>query len=276
MPRAQDQTTLEVGEKMAITDELIETLGGGGAVGLAVAAAVLAPAVYPPARRGLRDLAKAAIVQYLRVTESHATEAPPSGEAAVVTGAPPAAPPRRRGRPPRAASTPGPETKAPEVRALGAEPIAAPEAPARAPRARRARAIAPATEATPAVRQFSTASPQATLETAPPSPATATLPSSRREHTEPAATTDTPAEAPAARRGRPRANAEGIAPDGRINLNAATRAQLTRLPRIGAQTADRIIELREREGPIRNIRQLRQADIITVAAAKQMRDLVRF
>ena len=34
---------------MAITDELIETLGGGGTAGLAVAAAVLVPTVYPPA-----------------------------------------------------------------------------------------------------------------------------------------------------------------------------------------------------------------------------------
>jgi DNA uptake protein ComE-like DNA-binding protein len=59
-------------------------------------------------------------------------------------------------------------------------------------------------------------------------------------------------------------------------LNVANRAQLTRLPRIGAQTADRIIQFREREGPIRNLRQLRAADIITVAAAKQMRDQVRF
>ena len=49
-----------------------------------------------------------------------------------------------------------------------------------------------------------------------------------------------------------------------------------RLPRIGAQAADRIIQFRENEGRIRNIRQLRQADAIPVSAARQIRDLVRF
>src|SRR5438093_13251185 len=89
---------------MAITDGLIETLGGGGTVGLAVAAVVLVPTVYPPARRGLRGLAKAAIVQYLRVTEPRAAE-PPAAEEAIAAAAAPAAPARRRGRPPRAAGT---------------------------------------------------------------------------------------------------------------------------------------------------------------------------
>src|SRR5438067_2392036 len=63
---AAHEMSWKVEGSMAITDELIETLGGGGTAGLAVAAAVLVPTVYPPARRGLRGLAKAAIVQYLR------------------------------------------------------------------------------------------------------------------------------------------------------------------------------------------------------------------
>jgi competence protein ComEA len=62
----------------------------------------------------------------------------------------------------------------------------------------------------------------------------------------------------------------------RLNINTASRTQLMRLPRIGAQAADRIIQFREREGRIRNIRQLRQADAIPVSAARQIRDLVRF
>jgi competence protein ComEA len=71
--------------------------------------------------------------------------------------------------------------------------------------------------------------------------------------------------------------AEGAAAsDNRINLNTATRGQLMRLPRIGAQAADRIIAFREQNGPIRNIRQLRQAEVIPVSAARQMRDQVRF
>jgi DNA uptake protein ComE-like DNA-binding protein len=49
-----------------------------------------------------------------------------------------------------------------------------------------------------------------------------------------------------------------------------------RLPRIGAHAADQIIAYREREGRIRNIRQLRQADVIPVSAARQIRDMVRF
>jgi competence ComEA-like helix-hairpin-helix protein len=61
-----------------------------------------------------------------------------------------------------------------------------------------------------------------------------------------------------------------------LNLNTATRADLMRLPRVGAQAADRIIAYREENGPIRGIRQLRQADIISVAVARQIRDLVRF
>jgi DNA uptake protein ComE-like DNA-binding protein len=61
-----------------------------------------------------------------------------------------------------------------------------------------------------------------------------------------------------------------------VNLNTATRGQLMRLPRIGAGAADRIIQFRETQGPIRNIRQLRQAEIIQPSAARQIRDLVRF
>jgi competence ComEA-like helix-hairpin-helix protein len=63
--------------------------------------------------------------------------------------------------------------------------------------------------------------------------------------------------------------------DGKLNLNTATRAELTRLPRIGEQTADRIIQFREQQGPIRNLRQLRQADILPLSAYRQIRELVR-
>jgi competence protein ComEA len=61
-----------------------------------------------------------------------------------------------------------------------------------------------------------------------------------------------------------------------LNLNTATRAELLRLPRIGAQSADRIIAFREQNGPIRNLRQLRQADAVSVAVARHIRDLVKF
>src|SRR5262249_36896430 len=117
---------------MAITDELIETLGGGGTVGLAVAAVVLVPTMYPPARRGIRGLAKAAIVQYLKVTEPRAAETPAAEDAIAAA----VAPARRRGRPARAAGN-GAAAETPAPRARGAEPAAAAaETPARAPRPR--------------------------------------------------------------------------------------------------------------------------------------------
>jgi competence protein ComEA len=61
-----------------------------------------------------------------------------------------------------------------------------------------------------------------------------------------------------------------------LNLNTATRAELTRLPRVGEQTADRIIQFREQQGPITGVRQLRNADVLSAAAWRNIRDLVRF
>jgi DNA uptake protein ComE-like DNA-binding protein len=65
-------------------------------------------------------------------------------------------------------------------------------------------------------------------------------------------------------------------PDGRVNLNAATRAELMRLPRIGAQAADRIIEFRGQQGRLTGARQLRNADVLSAAQWRQIRDQVRF
>jgi len=49
-----------------------------------------------------------------------------------------------------------------------------------------------------------------------------------------------------------------------------------RLPRIGAQAADRILQLREQQGRLTGMRQLRQADVLSATAWRQIRDLVRF
>src|SRR5712691_13253231 len=94
---------------MAATDELIDQLGGAGPVGVVIAAAVLAPAVFPPVRRSLRGLAKVAIIQYLRVTE-------PKAPAARRLEAPAAAgpEPRRRGRRAGATSPRAEEAASPE------------------------------------------------------------------------------------------------------------------------------------------------------------------
>jgi DNA uptake protein ComE-like DNA-binding protein len=59
-------------------------------------------------------------------------------------------------------------------------------------------------------------------------------------------------------------------------LNTATRGEILRLPRIGAQAADRILAFREEQGRISGARQLRQADVVSAAQWRQIRDLVRF
>jgi hypothetical protein len=64
--------------------------------------------------------------------------------------------------------------------------------------------------------------------------------------------------------------------DGKVNLNNASRGELMRLPRIGAQAADKIIHLRDQQGRISGVRQLRSAEVLSAAQWKQIRDLVRF
>ena len=231
---------------MAAMDELIDQLGGAGPVGVVIAAAVLAPAVFPPVRRSLRGLAKVAIVQYLRVTEPRALAAPGRDETLAAGGAPS---PGRRGRAAVPAEAPRPAERGRRGTAAAAAP---PAAPAPAPRGRRAQP-APSAAAPAPARPIEPPAPVPRDEAAPvggPQPQGGQVPT--------------------------RTTAPGGAADGLVNLNTATRGQLTRLPRVGAQTADRIIEFREQQGPIRNLRQLRQADVISVAAARQIRDLVLF
>jgi DNA uptake protein ComE-like DNA-binding protein len=45
---------------------------------------------------------------------------------------------------------------------------------------------------------------------------------------------------------------------------------------VGPQTAERIIAYREQQGRLQNMRQLRQADAVSVVVARAIRDLVRF
>jgi DNA uptake protein ComE-like DNA-binding protein len=248
---------------MATGEQIIERLGGGGPVGLAVAAVVLAPTFLPPVRRGLRGLAKAVIIQYLRVSElrvpvgpARAGAAGPAaarrgrrrggGEAtAPATGAtaPPARPRARQGRA-AAAPEPAAPTAAP-ARPRRTRDQAAPNsggaaAPARAPRGRRGEGAGqPPATAAPQARRSTAAAPQGAGE-------------------------ETAGE-----------GSRAGARNGKLNLNTASRAELTQLPRVGAQTADRIIQFREQQGPIRNLRQLRQADILPLSAYRQIRELVR-
>jgi competence ComEA-like helix-hairpin-helix protein len=270
---------------MAATEKLIERLGGGGTVGWAVAAVALAPTVIPPLRRGLRGLAKAVIVQYLHVVEIRKQGLAPDNGAA--TAAAPPARAGRRGRPPAngsAAAGPSPAAEAARPRArrgraatteagTPAPAAAAPPpgvAPLLSPRQPRAQAQAPAAETPARATRLPRGQGQAPSVEAQPVAAPARAPRQRRaQETEAPAAEATPA---APRRGR----ATGEGGDQRVNLNTATRAELSRLPRVGVQTADRIIEYRTQNGPIRNVRQLRQADIIPVSAAKGMRDRVRF
>src|SRR5439155_9530464 len=127
---------------MAATDDLIEQLGGAGPVGVVIAAAVLAPAVFPPVRRSLRGLAKVAIVQYLRVTEPRALAAPGRDETLAAGGAPS---PGRRGRAAVPAEAPRPAARGRRGTAAAAAPPAAP-----APRGRRAQPAPSAAAPAPA------------------------------------------------------------------------------------------------------------------------------
>lgn len=52
------------------------------------------------------------------------------------------------------------------------------------------------------------------------------------------------------------AKASGAATVGAVNLNTATAAQLESLPGIGARTAERIIEYRQKNGPFKKIEEL--------------------
>jgi len=61
---------------------------------------------------------------------------------------------------------------------------------------------------------------------------------------------------------------------GRIDLNRASRPELESLPGIGPATAQRILELRERSGPIRSLDQLRELRIIPNQTAERLRELV--
>lgn len=61
---------------------------------------------------------------------------------------------------------------------------------------------------------------------------------------------------------------------GRLNLNRASRAELEGLPGIGAATAQRIVDHRERNGPFQTLEQLRELRILTATVADRIRDLV--
>ena len=62
---------------------------------------------------------------------------------------------------------------------------------------------------------------------------------------------------------------------GRLNVNAATAAQLEALPGIGEVSARRIVEYREAHGAIRSLEQLRQAGL-TEAVLRRAADFLAF
>lgn len=73
----------------------------------------------------------------------------------------------------------------------------------------------------------------------------------------------------------------GAAPDAgagessaKVNLNAATQAQLEELPGVGPVLARRIIEFRERRGPFRSTRQLLEVEGFGPKKYEALRDLV--
>lgn len=66
----------------------------------------------------------------------------------------------------------------------------------------------------------------------------------------------------------------GVLPDGRVDLNAATAAQLEQLPGVGEVTAGRIVAFREEQGPFTDPAQLREVRGIGEARWLELRDLV--
>jgi competence protein ComEA len=64
------------------------------------------------------------------------------------------------------------------------------------------------------------------------------------------------------------------APQGKVNLNSATAAQLDALPGVGPVTAERILEWRTRNGRFARVAQLREVEGIGERRFAQLRDLV--
>ena len=86
---------------------------------------------------------------------------------------------------------------------------------------------------------------------------------------------------PASHPSRPRSAAAGKkTPSGVVNINTAAAAELQSLPGIGAKTAERIVDYRQKNGPFKKIEELMNVrgvgeknflklkNQITVAAAK--------
>lgn len=61
---------------------------------------------------------------------------------------------------------------------------------------------------------------------------------------------------------------------GKININTASKEELTVLPRIGPAIAGRIREYREKEGPFKNIEELNNVSGIGEATFAQLKDLI--
>ena len=55
---------------------------------------------------------------------------------------------------------------------------------------------------------------------------------------------------------RPAAAAQKIAPGAIVNINTASAAELDALPGIGAKTAARIVEYRQKNGPFKKVEEL--------------------
>jgi hypothetical protein len=177
---------------------------------------------------------------------------------AVAAAAAPAPVPEEAPRPRRGGRRPRQET-APVEAIVAADAGMAPPPEAPAPPARRGRR------------------PQPVAEAPVEPPQEEPTPRRRRQPAEPGGNGAVAAAAPPPEAPPPAvAEAPARPADSRINLNTATRGELLRLPRIGAQAADRIIEFREQQGRISGVRQLRNADALSAAQWRQIRDLVRF
>lgn len=69
-------------------------------------------------------------------------------------------------------------------------------------------------------------------------------------------------------------DASGLPPEGKVNLNTASLAQLDTLPGVGPVLAQRIIDFRARRGGFRDVSELRQVDGIGEETFSRLKDLV--
>lgn len=220
---------------MALTDELIERLGGatGAGVGAGLAALLLVPRVARPLGRGLRSMAKGAIKGYLVLSERTRSAVAEAGEelqqlyteAQAEAGA-------------LAAGRNGHDAQA--TRELQSE-----RRDGETGRRGHVGRPTPASASEGAAEQGAAKQQELSSRPVAPSPALPVAPPAPRE-----------------------------AESDRVNLNSAGKEALMSLPGVGEKTAEKILQYRQEHGKIESLDELHEADILFGYVAQNLRDRV--